>query len=459
MHSKTRYILILVLGMVVGGTATFTSGVFAERGDQAAPGVDIPLDELRAFADVFARIKNDYVEEVDDKTLLENAIRGMLSGLDPHSAYLDAEEFKDLQIGTTGEFGGLGIEVGMENGFVKVVAPIDDTPAQRAGVQSGDLIIRLDDTPVKGMTLNEAVKVMRGKPGTDITLTIVREGAEKPIKLTITRAVIKVKSVKSRMLEDGYGYVRITTFQSNTGNSVNEAVESLKKKAGGKLNGLVLDLRNNPGGVLGAAVATSDAFLNDGLVVYTEGRVEDSRLRFNATPGDVSDNAPLVVLVNGGSASASEIVSGALQDHHRAVIMGEKTFGKGSVQTILPSRHGTAVKLTTARYYTPSGRSIQAEGIKPDITVHEAKVSAVAKSDITMVKEKDLSRHLTNGDAEAKKKQKEGAKAKEDETATEDVDGDLASKDYQLFEALNLLKGLHITDRVQQAKTYAQQTQ
>ncbi len=438
MHSKTRYLLILVLGVVLGGSLTVGTGVLAERSDAKAV-TGIPLDELRAFTDVYARIKNDYVEKVDDKTLLQNAIRGMVSGLDPHSAYLDPEEFKDLQIGTTGEFGGLGIEVGMENGFVKVIAPIDDTPAQRAGVHAGDLIIRLDDTPVKGMTLGDAVKKMRGKPGTPIVLTIVREGEEKPLTIKIVRAVIKVKSVKSRMLDDGYGYVRITQFQSKTGPNMVAAIDRLKKKAGGKLKGLVLDLRNNPGGVLGAAVAVSDAFLNSGLIVYTEGRVEDSRLRFSATPGDVINGAPLVVLVNGGSASASEIVSGALQDHHRAILMGERTFGKGSVQTIMPTRGGAAVKLTTARYYTPSGRSIQAEGIMPDIEVNPVKVSAAETPAVEPLKERDLSRHLQNGDAKSEtEKAAEAQKKHEEELAK------LQRTDYQLFEALNLLKGLNI---------------
>jgi carboxyl-terminal processing protease len=438
MHSKTRYLLILVLGVVLGGSLTVGTGVLAERSDEK-PVTGIPLDELRAFTDVYARVKNDYVEKVDDKTLLQNAIRGMLAGLDPHSAYLDPEEFKDLQIGTTGEFGGLGIEVGMENGFVKVISPIDDTPAQRAGVHAGDLIIRLDDTPVKGMTLGDAVKKMRGKPGTPITLTIVREGEEKPLIIKINRAIIKVKSVKSRMLDDGYGYVRITQFQSATGPNMVAAIAKLKKESGGKLKGMVLDLRNNPGGVLGAAVAVSDAFLNSGLIVYTEGRVEDSRLRFSATPGDVLNGAPLVVLVNGGSASASEIVSGALQDHHRAILMGQRTFGKGSVQTIMPTRGGAAVKLTTARYYTPSGRSIQAEGIVPDIEVAPVKVSAAEEPAMEPLKERDLSRHLQNGDGKTEAQLASEAKKKHEEALAK-----LQRTDYQLFEALNLLKGLNI---------------
>ncbi len=436
MKQKTQKFLLVLSGAVLGLSLSIGQGVFADREGGASGATALPIEELRTFTDVFARIKNDYVEEVSDKELLENAIRGMVTGLDPHSAFLDRDQFKELQVGTTGQFGGLGIEVGMEDGFVKVIAPIDDTPAQRAGVQAGDLIIRLDDTPVKGMTLSEAVKIMRGKPGTKITLTIVREGEEKPLKITITRAIIKVKSVKKRMLEDGFGYVRISQFQSKTADNLVEAVGELQEKHG-PLKGLVLDLRNNPGGVLNGAVAVSDAFLNKGLIVYTEGRVADSRLRFNATPGDILHGAPLVVLVNQGSASASEIVAGALQDHKRAIIVGLPTFGKGSVQTIMPLSNGTALKLTTARYYTPSGRSIQAEGIDPDIRLEPVRVSAV-ETPFKPVKEADLSRHLENGNGNGKKKPKNGAKAKDEEKIS------LARKDYQLYEALNLLKGLAI---------------
>ena len=393
MSAKRQNALLVLVGLLTGLSLSIGHGVFAER--EAETPTSLPVEELRTFSDVFGRIKNDYVEDVEDKVLLENAIRGMLSGLDPHSAYLDQEQFKELQVGTSGEFGGLGIEVGMEDGFVKVIAPIDDTPAQRAGVQAGDLIIRLDDTPVKGLSLNDAVKIMRGKPGTTLRLTIVREGVEQPLKIDIKRDIIKVKSVKQRMLEDGFGYVRISQFQSKTAENLVDAVNELKKEAGGPLKGLVLDLRNNPGGVLNGAVAVSDAFLKKGLIVYTEGRVNDSKLRFNATPDDILDNAPLVVLVNQGSASASEIVSGALQDHRRAIIVGNQTFGKGSVQTILPLSSGTAVKLTTARYFTPSGRSIQAEGIKPDIELDQVRVSAVEGS-FEPIKEADLSGHLSN---------------------------------------------------------------
>jgi carboxyl-terminal processing protease len=432
MKSKLRNYLLLLIGLMTGLLLSVGHGVFAERENTQAT---LPVEELRTFSDVFGRIKQDYVVDVDDKELIEYAIRGMLSGLDPHSAYLDAEQFTELQVGTTGQFGGLGIEVGMEDGFVKVIAPIDDTPAERAGVKAGDLVIRLDDTPVKGMTLSEAVKIMRGKPGTKIVLTIVRDGLDKPIEISITRDIIKVKSVKSRMLEPGYAYVRISQFQSKTADNLVDAVEELKKENDGPLTGLVLDLRNNPGGVLNGAVAVSDAFLTKGMIVYTEGRIEDSRLRFNATPDDIINGAPIVVLVNQGSASASEIVAGALQDHKRAIIMGSRTFGKGSVQTILPLSSDSALKLTTARYYTPSGRSIQAEGIKPDIELEQLQVESIEKN-IEPLKEADLSKHLENGNGKKKGKEKTTDEADEKQS--------LADDDYMLYEALNLLKGLAI---------------
>ena len=431
MKPFTRSITWLLTGGAIGVFLAIGQGVLAERHGEGT----LPLEDLRTFTEVFARIKNDYVEPVEDKALLENAIRGMLTGLDPHSSYLVPDDYQELQAGTSGEFGGLGIEVGMEDGFVKVIAPIDDTPAQRAGVEAGDLVIRLDDTPVKGMSLSDAVKVMRGAPGTDIVLTIVREGLDRPIRITITRDVIRVTSVRSRALEPGYGYVRISQFQLRTGESLREAVGELREGAGDEdLKGLVLDLRNNPGGVLNAAVSVSDAFLNEGTIVYTEGRMDDAKLTFSAKGSDILDGIPLVVLVNAGSASASEIVAGALQDHRRAVIMGEKTFGKGSVQTILPLGNGSALKLTTARYYTPSGISIQARGIVPDITLDRVRVSQL---DVGQgVKEADLARHLeSDGDEE----DFEAAKR-----AQQDEDVPLAQRDFALFEALNLLKGLHI---------------
>lgn len=408
-------------------------GLVAAQAEEAPEA--LPLEQLRAFADIFGRIKANYVEPVEDKVLLENAIRGMVSGLDPHSNYLNADDYKDLQVGTKGEFGGLGIEVGMEDGFVKVIAPIDDTPAQRAGVRSGDLIVRLDDAPVKGLSLHDAVKRMRGKPGSSIELTIIRKGEEKPLKITVVRDIIKVASVKGRLFEKQYGYLRISQFQSHTTSDLLKTLKRLEKEAGGSLQGMILDLRNNPGGVLNAAVSVSDAFLKSGLIVYTQGREGDSKLRFEAAPDDVLNGAPMVVLVNEGSASASEIVAGALQDQKRAVIMGSQTFGKGSVQTIIPISDTAAVKLTTARYYTPSGRSIQAEGIKPDIPLAEVKVSKVQSNGVKPIKEADLSGHLKNGNGGAPTKERESG-----ETENES----LADKDYQLGEALNLLKGLAI---------------
>ena len=401
----------------------------------------LPLDELRTFTEVFAKIKNDYVEPVDDRKLLEDAIRGMLAGLDPHSTYLDKESYKELQEGTTGEFGGLGIEVGMEDGFVKVIAPIDDTPAKKAGIKTGDLIIKLDDTPVKGLSLNDAISRMRGKPGTDITLTIIRNGEEKPLVITITRAIIHVNSVRGRIIEPGYGYLRISSFQATTGRDLRKQLDKLTEENNFKLKGVILDLRNNPGGVLNAAVEVSDLFLDKGLIVYTEGRIRNSQLKFNAKPLNVIRDLPIVVLVNEGSASASEIVAGALQDHHRAVIVGQQTFGKGSVQTILPMANEAAVKLTTARYFTPSGRSIQASGITPDIIIDKLAVEKLEEDGNGIVKEADLSGHLenpqTNGETDAEA-EPEKAKDKEDELP-------LSTTDYELYEALNILKGMVLT--------------
>ena len=398
---------------------------------------ELPVDEIRAFAEVFAKIKKDYVENVEDRVLLEYAIRGMLEGLDPHSSYLDEEAYLNLQEGTSGEFGGLGIEVGMEDGFIKVISPIDDTPAQKAGLQAGDLVIRLDDTPVKGMSLNDAVSRMRGEPGTDITLTIIRDGADKPLKVTITRDVIKVKSVRTQILEPGFGYLRISHFQSRTAEDARAALQELKQDNDGRLEGLILDLRNNPGGILSAAVGVSDLFLDQGLIVYTEGRIDDSKLRFNAKPAELLDNAPVVVLVNAGSASASEIVAGALQDHKRAIIMGQKTFGKGSVQTVLPVSNAAALKLTTARYYTPSGRSIQVSGIEPDVALVRVRVESLEDEEQNFITEENLSRRLDNNTEENQDEDEEAAQTGQDTVAQ-------LTEDYALQQALNVLKGLQI---------------
>ncbi len=430
LHNLTALLLAfcLVLSAQVG-TAQ------AESSEQGAKPERVPVNELRAFAEIFGRIKNDYVEPVDDKLLLEYAIRGMLSNLDPHSSYLDAEDYKELQAGTSGKFGGLGIEIGLENGFVKVISPIDDTPAQRAGIKAGDLIVRLDDKPVKGMDLSEAVKIMRGEPGTSITLTLIRSKEDKPLKLTIKRDIINVASVKSRTLEPGFGYVRISNFQSRTADDMFKAVSTLKDEAKGDLKGLILDLRNNPGGVLNSAVEVSDAYLTSGKIVYTEGKTASSKYSFVAKPDDILQGAPMVVLVNEGSASASEIVAGALQDHKRAVIMGRRTFGKGSVQSIIPITKDEAVKLTTARYFTPSGRSIQAEGIKPDIELQRIEVKQTKEPLFDDLKEADLSKHLANGNGTKKKKETDKPESKKKT---------LAVDDYQLYEALNLLKGLSL---------------
>lgn len=438
MRSKTRSSLLIALGVVIGVIVSIGQGGLAERsgnngdadGDIAAQG--LPLDELRTFVEILNRVKQGYVEDVSDKDLLENSIRGMLDGLDPHSAYLNKEEFKEISISTSGKFGGLGIEVQMQNGFVRVVAPIDDTPASKAGIQAGDLIIRIDDDAVKGMSLMDAVKKMRGEAGSETTLTILREERDEPFKVTLERAVIRVQSVKSRMLDDGYGYVRITQFSSQTGDSLQRELQDLEDD--GPLRGIVLDLRNNPGGVLSSAVDVADTFINNGDIVSIRGRAPNTDQQFTATPGDMLDGAPIVVLVNEGSASASEIVAGALQDDSRAVIMGTRTFGKGSVQTIVPLQNGAALKLTTARYYTPSGRSIQAEGIEPDVGIQNVNVTAAESNGVMPFSEADLAGALANDTIE-----EDAAPGK-----SEKASGGLAESDYPLYEALNLLKGLHI---------------
>lgn len=467
MRTKLEKFGLITLGALLGIMLSLNYPAVADRDAK----IQLPLDDLRAFSEVFGKIKSDYVDPVDDKKLITEAINGMLSGLDPHSAYLDQDAFKELQVGTQGEFGGLGIEVGMEDGFVKVISPVEDTPAYRAGIKSGDLIIKLDETPVKGLSLNDAVKRMRGKPDTNITLTILRKGETNPLIITLTRAVIKTQSVKFKVPESGYAYVRITQFQEHTGESLANALKSLYEQNNGSIKGLVLDLRNNPGGLLNMAVGVSAAFLPKGaLVVYTEGRTEDAKMRLTATSdnyarGGAKDDflkglpaelktVPMVVLVNGGSASASEIVSGALQDHKRAIILGTQTFGKGSVQTILPMNNGTAIKLTTARYFTPSGSSIQAKGIVPDILVED-----VANDHGFNLREADLTRHLANP--------KDGTKENEKPTIIEQISSPATGKDnekdkgvekttpmelgtksdFQFTQALNLLKGLQILQK------------
>jgi carboxyl-terminal processing protease len=466
MRNKLQQFGLIAAGILIGVAISLNYSAVAQKGAAVPAAAPLPIEELRAFTEVFGRVKSDYVEPVDDKKLITEAINGMLTGLDPHSAYLDQEAFKELQVGTQGEFGGLGIEVGMEDGFVKVVAPIDDTPAARAGVKPGDLIVRLDDTSVKGMTLNEAVKRMRGKPNTQITLTIVRKGEAKPIVLTLTRAVIKIQSVRSKLLEPGYAYFRVSQFQEHTGETLARSIETLFKQNQGSMKGIVLDLRNDPGGLLNGAVAVSAAFLpQNALVVYTDGRAEDSRMKLHASPehylrGRMKEDyirrlppevktVPMVVLVNAGSASASEIVAGALQDHQRAVIMGQQTFGKGSVQTILPLGNNTAIKLTTARYYTPQGRSIQARGIMPDIPLDDG---ATDRGAGLKLREADLSKHLTDNTPEDKEKALANAVKKFNFTPAprpKDLDekllrpepGEIVSKhDYELNQAIAFLK-------------------
>jgi carboxyl-terminal processing protease len=478
MSSKLQQVGLVVLGAALGVAASLHFSAIADRQSSS---IQLPVDDLRLFSEVFGRIKNDYVEPVEDKKLLKEAINGMLTGLDPHSAFLDQDAYKDLQVGTQGEFGGLGIEVGSEDGFVKVIAPIEDTPAHRAGIKSGDLIIKLDGVGLKGVSLNDAVKKMRGKPNTEVQLTVMRKGEQAPLDFKLKRDVIRVKSVKARMLEPGYGMVRITQFQEHTGESLVQAVNDLYKQNGGELKGLVIDLRMNPGGLLNSAVAVSSAFLpKNALVVYTDGRTEDAKMRLTASKENyvrgafkddyltklpaAAKNVPLVVLVNGASASASEIVAGALQDHKRATVIGTQTFGKGSVQTILPLPNNQAVKLTTARYFTPNGRSIQAKGIVPDIVVEDA-----ATDSKLFTREADLQHHLAGEEervkgaaaaekaaadktasakapAKAHEEAKALAKADTKETAkdaSQDAAKDAAKKeDVQLLAAVNHLKGI-----------------
>ena len=435
LHIRPLLSISLSLSLLVG---TGFNHVFAasDKEPPAPVPASVPLDDLRTFAEVFERIKTSYVEPIDDKTLLENAIKGMLSNLDPHSAYLEPEAFRDVTESTSGEFGGLGIEVGTEDGLLKVVSPIDDTPAAKAGVEAGDLIIKIDGQPTKGLSIMDAVNQMRGKPHTKITLTIVREGGT-PFDLTLERAVIKTRSVRYQLLDQGYGLIRISQFQVNTGKEVEKSLMQLRTENSSQaLKGLILDLRNNPGGVLQAAVEVADLFVDNGLIVYTKGRYPNNDLSFSASQKQYSHNVPIVVLINGGSASASEIVAGALQDHQRAVVMGTDSFGKGSVQTILPLNSERALKLTTALYYTPNGRSIQAQGIVPDIEVERAKLTV--EHSPQGLREADLARHLGNATGGA---ERSSASIKEREARPQD-------EDYQLAQALNLLKGLNLTSRI-----------
>jgi len=449
---------VLITGLLLGICLTVSFSALAEKMVKS----QLPIEDLRAFAEVFGKIKTDYVEDVEDEDLLEEAINGMLTGLDPHSTYMGPDAFKDMQASTQGEFGGLGIEVAIKDGLIEVVAPIEDSPAYKAGLKAGDLISKLNDTFVKGMTLTEAVKIMRGKPGTTINLTVLREGNKSPLPFTITRDTIKSKSVKSKLIEPDYAYVRITQFQEHTGPDLAKAIRKLyEENHNTPFKGFVLDLRNDPGGLLNSAVGVSAAFLpKDALVVYTEGRAPDSKMRLTVDPtnyakggrqGDYMNSlptfmktVPMAVIINAGSASASEIVAGALQDHKRAKIFGVKSFGKGSVQTIMPMNNGAAIKLTTARYFTPNGRSIQAKGIEPDFLVEDGSDQS------HRIHEKDLSGHLSNPKDAAKTKPKKPtldkaeSRAKVHKKRFSETKGPVkltSEDDIQFVETLNYLKG------------------
>ncbi|MAW34821.1 MAG: peptidase S41 [Gammaproteobacteria bacterium] len=424
--SKYKFLIVALTLVFLVNMLTY----FKDSSNANASKTSLPLNQLQSFSEVYLKIKQNYVQDISDKELFDNAIRGMLEGLDPHSTFLNEKDFKDLQIGTKGEFGGLGIEVTMENGFVKVITPIDDTPAYKAGIKAGDLIIEIDSKSVKGLSLNEAVDLMRGKIGNPILLTIAREGESGPIDIKIVRAKIKVKSVKYELIDKNYGYIRISSFQNKTGKNLYDAISNLNKKSKGNIKGFVIDMRNNPGGVLGAAVDVSDAFIKGKKkLVFTKGKKAKAVYEYFSNDTDLTEGKPIVVLINGGSASASEIVAGALQDHKRAIIMGTQSFGKGSVQTILPITSKTAVKITTARYYTPDGRSIQAKGIIPDIIVEDLQLNSLSNTET--IKESDLTGHLKNID-------------KEDKTEGIQTRNKKLDNDYQLSEAINLLKGLNI---------------
>ncbi|WP_133127918.1 S41 family peptidase [Legionella nagasakiensis] len=443
MSKKRLYTKALVI--LLTATIVFPVHVFAEENDNEQ-NQRIPMEDVRRFSNAIGQIKKYYVNPTDDKELFDNAIRGMLSGLDPHSTYLDEADFKELQTATTGEFGGLGIEVTMEEGLVKVVTPLVDTPAYKAGIKAGDYIVKLGTHPVQGMELKDAVNLMRGKAGSTIDLTILRKGENKPLNFTLVREKILIKSVKSKLLDQKYGYIRLTQFQAFTGKDMQQAIAQLKQEAGGKLKGLVLDLRNNPGGLLDSAIQVSDAFINNDqkgeeeLIVYTEGRLPGSKFTAIANPGDILHNAPIVVLINNGSASASEIVAGALKDNKRAIILGTKSFGKGSVQTVLPLDNKRGIKLTTALYYTPSGTSIQAQGITPDIVIEEVSIAKADNQDkFSGFSEADLNGHLLNGNHSEHEKSNPKKVTKEEQN--------LIYEDYQLYAALTILKGLSVAHR------------
>lgn len=411
-------------------------GLVVQKRCAAQGGNDYESIEL--FTDVLAIVKKSYVEEVDTKKLIYGAINGMLASLDPHSSFMPPDMYKEMKIDTKGSFGGLGIEITIKDGILTVISPIEDTPAFRAGIKAGDQILKIDDRFTKDMSIMDAVKRMRGVKGTKVILTIVREGFDKPKDFTLVRDIIQVKSVRSMTLDNGYGYVRIAQFQEKTDDDLVKALKTLKEENGGSLKGLVLDLRNDPGGLLDQAVKVADHFVEEGLIVYTEGREKDSRMQFSARKGGTEASYPMVVLINGGSASASEIVAGALQDHKRAVVMGTQSFGKGSVQTIIPLSDDSGLRLTTARYYTPKGRSIQAKGITPDIIVERAEIQPAEKKD-GHIREKDLENHFESGE----KAGEEDKKAEKEKAPPAKIDEQLKG-DYQILRALDLLKGWEI---------------
>lgn len=432
--------LIIALSFPFIGYAENTS----ETDDSTA--TRVPMEDVQRFSNALNQIKKYYVSPVEDKALFDNAIKGMLSGLDPHSAYLDEKEFKDLQTVTSGEFGGLGIEVTSENGLIKVVTPLDDTPAYKAGLKAGDYIIKLGDKSVEGMDLQEAVTLMRGKPGTTINLLVIRKGEKKPLVFSLVREKIMVKSVKSKLLDNQYGYIRISQFQAQTSEELEKAIQQLKQQTQGQMKGLILDLRNNPGGLLDSAIAVSDAFIDNDmkgkeeLIVYTQGKLPGSKFTAIANPGDVLNNAPIVILINNGSASASEIVAGALKDNKRAIIVGTRSFGKGSVQTILPLDDKRGIKLTTALYYTPSGTSIQAKGITPDIIIEEVKMPANSEKEPALdISEADLKGHIANQTEEPTTPSKKAEQVQNDD--------ELMHEDYQLYAAFTVLKGLAVAKK------------
>ncbi len=438
-----RFLMVPLAALAVSVIPAFanTNGASDANGVTVRERGRLPLNDLRAFTEVLQRIKSAYVEPIDDKTLLENAIRGMLDNLDPHSAYLQQEDFKTLEESTSGEFGGLGVEISSENGQLTVISPIDNSPAQKAGVRAGDVIVKLNDSPVRELDVRKSVDMMRGKVGEPIKLTIMRKGSTKPINITVVRDIVRVESVRHHMLDDKLGYIRISQFQNDTGKEVESALKTMYSKGG--LGGIILDLRNNPGGVLQSSVDVADLFINSGRIVYTQGRLADANIQYMAKPTvGPYGTMPVVVMINGGSASASEIVAGALQDHNRGIVVGTKSFGKGSVQTVYPLNTDSdrGLKLTTALYYTPNGRSIQAEGILPDIVIDDLSVTKVQEN--IDYREADLQNHLEKTLSAGTKKPTTAAKNNKS-TSTESLE----VADYQLQQATNILKSLYLSKR------------